>query len=147
MKEELLKLAERVEALSGPDREVDARIWCALNGKKYVSHWREYDGPNTRVEYIEPPKRTPFASSTVALQWTASLDAAMTLVPKTMSLVDLTLSWEPPEPEVFPACSITWYPAAVIHNGKDWHALTASGATPALALTAAALRALAKEDS
>lgn len=25
MKEELLKLAERVEALSGPDREVDAR--------------------------------------------------------------------------------------------------------------------------
>ncbi len=128
MKEELLKLALRVEALSGPERHVDADIAEALG-------WHQYSGDN----WIGPLGQIAVPSYTV------SLDAAMTLVPKTMSLVDLTLSWEPPEPEVFPACSITWYPAAVIHNGKDWHALTASGATPALALTAAALRALAKE--
>lgn len=139
MKEELLKLAERVEALRGPDREVDSAIdsltfrgpfearLCGCIGKCLPGH-PAYDGACVSVPH-----------------YTASLDAAMTLVPKTMSLVDLTLSWEPPEPEVFPACSITWYPAAVIHNGKDWHALTASGATPALALCAAALRALAKE--
>lgn len=132
MKEELLKLAERVEALSGPDREVDARIWCALNGKKYVSHWREYDGPNTRVEYIEPPKRTPFASSTVALQWTASLDAAMTLVPEGCgwSLVQATY-------EKSYGC---------IESGDDRTPdLEARAATPALVLCAAALRSLAKD--
>lgn len=134
MKEELLKLADRVEALSGPDREVD-RLIGALNGLKTI----DYGHPFGRTAYDEG------GIAVILPRYTASLDAAMTLVPKTMSLVDLTLSWEPPEPEVFPACSITWYPAAVIHNGKDWHALTASGATPALALTAAALRALAKD--
>lgn len=134
MKEELLKLAERVEALSGPDREVEARIWCALNGKKYVGHWREYDGPNTRVEYIEPPKRTPLASSTVALRWTASLDAAMTLVPKgwAWSVLDRrTTGYSKPNGQCW--------------TKEDRSTLHGDAATPALALCAAALRALAKE--
>ena len=148
MKEELLKLAERVEALSGPDREVDARIWCALNGKKYVSHWREYDGPNTRVEYIEPPKRTPFASSTVALQWTASLDAAMTLVPGGENG-----RWNAGKFNVDPnKCSaqVAIEDEIFIERGSLGRGIKvrASGTarTPALALCAAALRALAKEE-
>lgn len=154
MKEELLKLADRVEALSGPDREVDKLIavvngWCLHPSNRQRDDSAQSDTGYTCLDCGADswgntgPTGQKRSASLPA--YTASLDAAMTLVPKTMSLVDLTLSWEPPEPEVFPACSITWYPAAVIHNGKDWHALTASGATPALALTAAALRALAKE--
>ena len=147
MKEELLKLAERVEALSGPDRLTDANIHWQIRRDDF-----EPDEDHTDQTYCYARggwtlNRADhhFLDSIPVPRYSSSLDAAMTLVPKTMSLVDLTLSWEPPEPEVFPACSITWYPAAVIHNGKDWHALTASGATPALALTAAAIRALAKE--
>ena len=144
MREELLKLAERVEQLSGPDREVDALIWLEVTPGATRKETRFIHKASGKEQIIDET-RDASRRLIIVPHYTASLDAAMTLVPKTMSLVDLTLSWEPPEPEVFPACSITWYPAAVIHNGKDWHALTASGATPALALCAAALRALAKE--
>ncbi|WP_397586994.1 hypothetical protein [Sphingobium fuliginis] len=78
---EMMKLAEIVEKANGPDRELDARIWCVLNGKRYKSHWQAYQSEETQVEYTEPGKRKLFASNrgNHAKQWTGSLDAAMTL--------------------------------------------------------------------
>ena len=62
----LLALAERVEGLDGPDREVDCRIWAALNG----------GGFDTYAAVV------PDFGQWRALYYTASLDAAMTLVPE-----------------------------------------------------------------
>lgn len=130
---DLLKLAERVEALSGPDTEVDALIWCALNGKKYVSHWPEYSGHNTRVEYVEPPKRKTSVSDDCALQWTTSLDAAMTLVERPAWIrID---EW----PDEYNATSASVQPI----RDPQVASHCARAATPALALCAAALRARA----
>ena len=115
MKEELLNLALRVEALSGPERHVDADIAEALG-------WHQYSGDN----WIGPLGQIAVPSYTV------SLDAAMTLVPEGCgwSLAQATY-------EKSYGC---------IESGDDRTPdLEARAATPALALCAAALRALAKE--
>lgn len=57
----LLELAERCEKASGPDRELDAQIAAAFHLKQLT-----YQSP----EWIKDP------------EFTASLDAAMTLVPE-----------------------------------------------------------------
>jgi len=64
MPEELLRLAERVEGLDGPDREVDAAIWYAV---------------------FERPRPGDKIDKDIIGKWpryTASMDAAMTLVPE-----------------------------------------------------------------
>jgi hypothetical protein len=82
---DLLKLAERCEAATGPDRELEAHIWCALHGKKYMGHNIAYGTEDVvQVEFTEPPKRACCVSGRYlphASPWTSSLDAAMTLVP------------------------------------------------------------------
>jgi len=147
---DLLELAERVERLQGPCRETDALIWCALHGKRYIGHnpaWQAYgDSPLTQVEFTEPPKRTRLVSGRDlphALPWTASLDAAMTLVPQRWNWMAGNRN----------------HPAAraYVENGQPaflgygharnparlWFEVVA--ATPALALCAAALRSRAQE--
>jgi hypothetical protein len=110
----LLALAERCEKAEGRDCDLDHAIHDLLG---------DNDG---------------------APLYTASVDEALTLLPTSeMALIDLTLSWEPPEPGVWPACSVTWYPPH--KSGPDWHAISASGRTPALALCAAALQARAAQ--
>lgn len=72
MGEVLLELAERVEALTGPDREVDAAITLAIfpwvardGGGDFIrKDGSPYDGVRVRV-----------------LEYTASIDDALTLVP------------------------------------------------------------------
>ncbi len=66
-REHLLSLAERVEASAGPDRELDCRIYCALSGGGFDTYATVVPDFNDWT--------TPF--------YTASLDAAMTLVPET----------------------------------------------------------------
>ena len=92
----LLELAERVERAEGPDREMDALIWCALNGKRFKG-WHDVYGANsgrlTQVEFTEPPRRTRFVTDDRrhkhALPYTASIDAAMTLVPVDDDPIDI----------------------------------------------------------
>lgn len=81
------ELIERIEGAEGADRELDALIWCHLHGKKYKGHDQAYGSEETQVEYVEPPKRKSQVSQSRfaeghAKPWTASLDAAMTLVPE-----------------------------------------------------------------
>ncbi|MBP0492124.1 hypothetical protein [Roseomonas indoligenes] len=99
----LLELAARVEALTGADFETDRAIDVVVRKGGYWS----------------PPA------------YTASLDAALTLVPEDepvtlgMRQTSTTLPWA--------------------RIGKPWHGADTTAATPALALTAASLRARAAQ--
>jgi hypothetical protein len=122
-REELLALADRVDALSGPDREVDTWIENHLGLAQFEQPhpFRSYCDGETRIE----PKH-----------FTASLDAAMTLVPEGHSW---TLGQNVHHKHW--VCSINYL------NDEGAPACLAdslSRATAALALTAAALRAQAE---
>jgi len=120
-KDELIALAERVEALTGPDRGVDARICIAL-GLSKDNVTVGVDGWCINSDINPNPYRSP--------SYTASSDAAMSLVPEGANTI------------------INIGPIA-IHGVKI---ITPAGdaigvaATPALALTAAALRAIAETE-
>lgn len=124
---DLLKLAERVEAATGPDRELDAAIMCA-RGASWVTDGMAFYGE--RGNYTAAVPVQPF---------TASLDAAMTLLEQGWGYEQR----RPSDEAGHSTCRATiwWVPNFPEKQfGK--------GATPALALTAAALRAHAamKED-
>jgi hypothetical protein len=114
-KDELLALASKVEPLTEPDREVDAlvhfmgRLHCQMpiHGKEF---W-------------------------LVERYTASLDAAMSLVPEGWRWH--SYYW-PRKDEPRLMSLVTNRPHAGIAHGK--------AATPALALTAAALRAIAETE-
>lgn len=131
MSAEMETLAARVEALAGPDRAVDCLIWCATAESHFEYHGGEcvlavQGGFAARLDWKELPHPT------------ASLDAAMTLVPD-----DPWIEIKGPRkylnipttvPNIWSANVSQWN-----HEGQamGW------GATPALALTAACLRAIA----
>lgn len=119
----LLALAERCEAATGPDRELDGDIWRTVNG------WSEGDGaimcgtwhrrdPDDTVAFEPPPEST------------ASLDAAKTLVPEGWF-------WA----LVMRRCGAGFSACCVREGGLSWH----DASTPALALCSARLRALAAQ--
>jgi hypothetical protein len=116
---DLEQLALRCEGASGPDRELDALIFAST-----------LDLTNTRIASIED-----WAAEAVRGKWnwpryTASIDAAMTLVPE---------GW------------VTFLASEDRHSRRwKWHLRCAGvnaearSVPPALALTAAALRARAR---
>jgi hypothetical protein len=119
-KDELIALAERVEALTGPDRGVDTWIENHLGLARFepAHPFRSHCDGDTRKE----PK-----------PYTASLDAAMSLVPEGWASVH---GWDYPDRA-----------SRVIFMDDDGDPLfRGRAATPALALTAAALRAIAEID-
>ncbi len=139
----LLELAARVEALTGPCRETDAEIALAVGYAKRGAWFRAPDAdPDIDV--------LGCGSWADAPAFTASLDAAMTLVPEGWWVAGINFnpidfrSERDSEWHAEIAGPITW---AVIEHGTpeepvyDCHGGNAS--TPALALTAAALRARA----
>lgn len=126
---DLLKLAERCEAAEGPNGDLDLDIHGACNASKV---W-------TAEERTWMHLHGEFAP------YTASLDAALTLVPEGWRLAALCER----EPwfcrlETLDFRSVTW------GKGEDWitditdgQEAMAKGSSPALALCAAALRARA----
>jgi hypothetical protein len=122
-------LAERCEAASGPDRELDEAIatalgWAAIPNPTFagglVGRWTRPDGTMSGME--GPP------------QWTASIDAALTLVP----------AWACPHLRHDPDAM---RPFCQLENGigLPFPAYKAHAATYALAICAAALRARAAQ--
>ena len=110
---ELLALAERVEGLNGPDRDTNEQILLAMG-------WSVVD----RV-LVDPSGNRVFSVP----DYTASLDAAMSLVPEGCA------------PGVYRRDSDDW--ASMIF-GPTWQTVADTRAkTAALVLTAAALRARA----
>jgi hypothetical protein len=143
---DLLALAERVEAAPGPDRELDQAIYHDVLG--YCRHVRtERSGAQSDTGFdcldcgadswgnkSKPPYPPGQKLHDAAPAYTESLDAAMTLVPEGSV-------WLRKSPETM---SIYTPPT----NEKVWaHHIDGKGATPALALTAAALRARARAAS
>ena len=66
-------LIERLEALTGPDREVDADIWCVLN-----PDWKKREAKWTVPGSVA--SRSEFTQFRTAPRYTASIGAALTLV-------------------------------------------------------------------
>lgn len=135
----LLDLAGACELATGADRSINKEIHRALHGAPELGRpndygWREDDsgwwlatGEDQRV----PPKRISPAN------YTASIDAAMTLVPSGWSTA---LYWG--EPGFQPEAQLETQEMRD-RMGASFEPLSATAATPALALTAAALKALA----
>ena len=79
-------IIERLEKATGPDRELDARIWAFLAGVKYVGHYQPYadDSGRTQVVYCVPPKRKTEVTNPPRMQHaepvTSSIDAAIALL-------------------------------------------------------------------
>lgn len=116
----LLELAKRCEQATGPDRELDEAIQAALAGAEI--EWQEYAQKNAYhcgTRWINIGEIKPY---------TASLDAAMELVPEGMH-GQVQFGNRPG--------------AWVGHEGTDAPDFNVA-VTPALALCAAALRARAQ---
>lgn len=120
-RDELLALAERVEALTGPDREGDALVQ-RIAGQDNGEHW--FTGPSG-----------VFTTDEQAPAYTASIDTAMSLVPERYRRhITMVIS-----------------PASIDMGRRDYqaylggHARKGRAQSFALALTAAALRALAEQ--
>lgn len=144
---EIVRLAERVEQATGPDRELDGAIDRLFNARPKDGDYDEGEGAFWRVKngwsgLLARPDGFARGSFSAA-NYTASLDAAMTLVPEGWR-------WTAGHRE-FP------HARGYVENGelafvgvgtrrnpnRMWFETTA--ATPALALTAAALRARAAQ--
>lgn len=115
---DLLALAARCEAAKGPDRALDAEIVVTA-----IPRYRGWiaNRPSPGVIYSD---HEPFISARFC---TASLDAAASLVPEGWS-------WR-----------IASYGEAATYENETGNSTEACAATPALALCAAALRAMARE--
>lgn len=135
----LLALAERCEAATGADRELDCAIMDALS--LWPEGWTRYEGREPMgsgsVYYLHPSGRPEWH---VAFSYTASLDAAMTLIGSDV-FWHLGNDGEGPDPSLFKA-RLLWFTSDHPHSLRQRRAL-ATAATPALALVAAALSALA----
>ncbi len=125
----LIALAERCEQASGPDRELDIAILThpAIGYRDVHKDGRMFDRGNDGYWWVDDCEMRQLPSPT------ASIDAAMTLVPEG-HFWSLTMRGE--KRGGFHAC-------CVASGGLVWHEAT----TPALALTAACLRALTKDQT
>jgi hypothetical protein len=129
-RDELLVLASKVEALDGPDREVDAEIAVSIHGGEIVWLQANYTMENYPARKYASADHVGGYGKAPVDPVTASLDAAMSLVPE---------KWD------FAVASEEGKGVAGAIRRKPHAHADAEAATPALALTAAALRALAEQ--
>lgn len=120
---DLNELADRCERATGPDPALDEAIQAAITGAEI--EWQDYKQANA---YHRDGRWINIGS---ILAYTASLDAAMTLVPDGQ---DWYVTAIRPLKGTF---------AGAVYRGIHPKIDYAEAATPALALTAAALRARA----
>jgi hypothetical protein len=146
----LLELAERCEAASGPDREIDGWIWAHLRaGEPYVIGSKPGRFPQDpiygeRADVMRDIGGKDAAEYIGAPAFTASLDAAMTLLPEAEAGYSATF-WrvgndgEGGDPAAFKADVLV---CAMLTSQR----FASVASTPALALCAAALRALSAQE-
>ena len=127
-RDELMTLASKVETLAGACRETDALVALAKG-------WQET--PNGG--WFTPPGLTVLHHKTELPRYTASIDAAMTLVPEGWRIVRLSET----EVQGIPPFDVL----LSLRDGGFGRGKVGAGFgnTPALALTAAALRAIAAQ--
>jgi len=141
---QIAELIKRVEGLTGPDRETDARVWCLLNpGTVYKDHFEAYGRPRqTQVQYTEPPKRTRLVTGghrPHADDWTASIDAVVALIERVLPgwRIEARIGqWPPHEPRR----TVLWNNDTKQQSSVFGY--SADAPTPALALLLALLRSM-----
>jgi len=131
---EVLALADRAEKATGPDRELDADISRALGWfqKPVTMRYANPDAVVTEHYWTFEGDSRGAWSTTAPHLFTASLDAAMTLVPEGWQ-VEMVIRDEGAAAQLFDT---------IRGPSEPW--IRKMSATPALALTAACLRALAE---
>lgn len=147
-------LAKRVEALTGPCRETDVRICLAVYGDRVFGFKGDWQRPvpgmlsGYHAAFAEVINVDDAIPDDVVPRYTASVDAALTLVPEGWWLAGLSFnhadfrSSADREWHAEIAGPVTW---AVLdrHVGEEpqFECEGGNATTPALALCAAALRA------
>lgn len=139
---EIAELIAKLDRASGPDRELDAGIWEHLglapkydNSKNNYGHWHYRGGGD--YHYSDD---SPWGRNQLAPFYTSSIDAAMTLVPD-------GYGWSVSQPNATALASgllkkNTPVTAEVQHGIGSRYVV--AGATPAIALCIAALKARAQ---
>lgn len=138
---DLTALIERLEKADGPDRELDELIRCALLAEpgayveksQFNGEWCIYKGEWAgRPKLYERPRSVPRELWDGSL--TASIDAAVALAERVLPGRSVMMGWRQAS------------------NTKPWARVglwpdpDATGATPALALVTATLRALSAQE-
>lgn len=146
---DLMELASRVEAGEGPDRELDAAIACVI-GRPLgnIEHWLHGDDisyqPTAHGYYVAviPTENgdTRTSETFKAEAFTASLDAAMTLIPGD-EMWDVSRE----SAETYTADLTCFYRGIVDYEPDADKVPFGRAKSPALALTAACLRARAHQ--
>jgi hypothetical protein len=127
----LHELMERVKAESGPDRELDARLWCFAEGAKF-SHLARHDA--AMIYFIEGKPGS--CRETGWPTYTASIDAAVALIERVLPGCEWDVSTA--------SGGRAGYEVEIVRpHGGAW---TRPGPTPALALVAALLEAKIAEE-
>lgn len=148
----LIELAERCEKASGADAEFDMLIWCTLNEIE-ARYPTEFPNGSGRIEgfkgdqwdgllgWVDPGKVqrnfTPCGGEDAYPKYTASLDAAMSLVPEGCA-VDFRRFANGK------ARAVVW--RTVTHPEPPFEHPCERAASAALAITAASLRARATKE-
>lgn len=143
-------IISRLEKAEGPDRELDARIWCTMHGVRFKEHYDVYGRDSdrlTQVVFSRPPSRkrevTGYGYYKHAELYTASIDAAVALVERLAPdmRVENLCEWDHPRLRVQGPWSCD-----LVERGKDCtngkKAKCSHAPTPALALLSALFRAL-----
>lgn len=86
MTDDLLALAERVEKLTGPDREVDKEIWLATSEGVTRNRWSYTHAATGRVCEVDET-REESGGLIIVPAFTSSIDAAVMLAPAGQILV------------------------------------------------------------
>lgn len=129
-----MTLIDRLSKLDGPDRGVDARIWCEVRGVVYLDHYPLIH--ETQVFYKEKGRRKEQVSGDDiphAALYTASVDAALALAERV--LPGHTGGFQPGIE------SKTWATVYYASPVEVHEVAKAKAATPAIALCIAILRA------
>ncbi len=136
----LLELAEWCEAAEGPDRELDAQIWLACvpgSTRSELRYWHAAIGK----ECVIDETRQADGRLIVVPAYSASIDAAMTLVPEGWFCMVANGYDKKGKPCLVKSTAFIC-PLDNIAGAEPVNATT-----PALALTAACLRARATENT
>jgi hypothetical protein len=133
---DLMKLAKRCEAATGPDRELDADIWMASTpGHSRVSRTVKSE-KGLWPDYVIDETRDAFGRLIIVPHYSESLDAALTLVPEGWTFGNLSQSDSKGWWCELRQGHLTSYDSVAFGNQLE-------NASPALAVAAAALRARA----
>lgn len=131
----MIDLIARLQKATTSDRELDAAIYCEKYEYGFLrfERWNQFAG---RLFYSIVGMELHCESDGFPL-YTSSVDAALTLMPDGVEVIDFKLSWDTATQRGHPACSIRWYEPG--GKGNDWKACSVSAKTIPITVCLAAM--------